>query len=248
MGLFSHSRPHDQPSGLALLQLADALILFDAPLLDSRFMEVISRHPDAETRAHLSALPPKVGEGSRHTRRAAMEWEAATGGGLIDDAFRDRATRVLLQGLLESAEAQIRLKVFMANHAPNRETREHLDRALAIHYELVSEFRSALDKLGPDPGEQGRESAYLGTEGAEGELRTRVERAIHQMRNAGHEPRALVLSHTGLRHLRDQGALPPGASELLGVPVEVDLAWDAPKFALLSDSCVPLEEVMREAR
>ena len=226
--------------------MVDALILFDSPILDQRFQEAIAMHPDAKHRAALAALPQRVAEGARLTRRAGVEWERVSGGPLLEAEFRERAERFLLEALLESAELQIQLKTFLADHAPTREVRDHVDAALVIHRELVHALRAAIGALGDQPEgvRPERDQAYLGGEAEHGDLRGQVEQAIRAMVGSGQKPRALVLSANAVRHLRDQGLFQDGAPAVLDVPVRVDLSWPGSCFALLSFDNVALDEIL----
>lgn len=237
----------DVPSP-SLAQVVDALILFDSPILDQRFQEAIAMHPDAKVRAALAALPERVAEGSRLTRRAGVEWERIRGGGaLMEDEFKRRAERFLLEALLESAEIQIQLKAFLASHAPTRDVRDLIDEAIAIHRELAQLLRDALARLG-EPRHQGvpptAHQSYVGHESERGDLRGQVEQAIRAMIGSGQKPKTLLLSANALRHLRDQGLFQDGRPTVLDVPVRVDFSWPGRTFALVSIDNAALDEIM----
>lgn len=238
----------------SLLQVVDALILFDGPLLDQRFQDAIAMHPDAKTRSVLAMLPSRVAHGSRITRRAAVEWERTVGGSILEDDFRRRAERFLLEGLLESAETQIRLKTFMSSHAPTAEVRKLVDDAISIHRELTHALREAIGKLADDeaPDEDSDGAATkpplaVGAEDPSGDLRGQIESAFHAMQARHQKPRLLVLSTNALRHLRDQGIFPTDVPSFHGVPVQVDFAWSGSAYALLSYDSESLEEIMTRA-
>jgi len=230
-----------------VLQIVDALIMFDDPVLDRRFQEAIAMHPDAKIRAALAALPARVAEGSRITRRAGVEWERATGGSALTDDFQRQAERFLLQALLDGAEAQIRLKTFMARHAPTQPVRALIDEAVAIHRELADALRDALAALEATPGPYAEKHAppYVGERGEAGDLRGQVEAAIRDMSARGKRPRVLVVSANAMRHLRDQGVLMDSPT-LLDVAVQVDFSWSGSTFALLSYESAPLDEILSQ--
>lgn len=236
-----------EPAAPSLLQIVDALILSDDPLLDQRFQEAIAMHPDAKVRAALSALPARVAEGSRITRRAGTEWERVTGHSVLDESFKAHAERFLLEALLDSAESQIRLKSFMAAHAPTKEIRDLIDQALGVHHELTESLRDALHKVGPAPPSGGRvrDAPPVGLEGVDANLRAQVENALRSLGSKGRRPRLVVLSPNALRHLRDQGAIGQGEDTILDTPVEVDLSWTGSAFAVLTYDTVPLTEMLR---
>lgn len=242
----------------SLLQVIDALILFDGPILDQRFQDAIAMHPDAKARAALEMLPSRVAQGSRITRRAGVAWERAVGGTVIEDDFRRRAERFLLEGLLESAETQIRLKTFMAWNAPTAEVRKLLDDAIAIHRELTHVLREAIGKL-PDeeaPPHHEDESALVarpasrkppvevGAEDPTGDLRTQIEAAFEHMQARRKKPRLLVLSANALRHLRDQGVFQDQNPSFHGVPVQIDFSWSGSTYALMSYDSEALDEIL----
>lgn len=236
-----------QPPSPSLPQIMDALILYDAPMLDQRFQEAIAMHPDGHARRLLEALPPRVAEGSRLTRRAGVEWDRVTRGGLIDDAFRTRAERFLLETFLYAGEEQIRLKSLMARHAPTREVRALIDDAILIHRELTDTLRKAIVALDDAPAQapRDRDAGFVGPADPEGDLRQEVEDAIRAMVAKGGKPRVLVLSSNALRHLRDQGLFADEETTVLDVPVQVDMTWPGLRFALLSFDAVALEEIVR---
>lgn len=237
------------PPAPSLVQVADALILFDDPILDQRFQEAVAMHPDAGVRAALAALPERVAEGSRITRRAAIEWERVAGGTVLEEEFRRGAERFLLEALLESAQLQIQLKTFMATRAPTQDVRSQIDAAIDIHRELAHALRDALQRLDETPKAPPGEPhhAGVGVENAQGDLRGQVERAIYAMARRRHGPRTLVVSTNALRHLRDQGLLKDGATSVLDVPVRVDFAWPGSCFALLSLDSASLDEIQEGA-
>lgn len=235
-----------------ILQIVDALILYDTPMLDQRFQEAVARHPDPQTRQVLSELPRVVARGSRLTRRAAIEWERVTRGGIVDEDFLRRSERFLLEAFLDSAESQIRLKTFMSRHAPTREVRDIIDDAILVHRDIATAIRGALDALGVSGGEDAvgppkEKAPYLGHEPDVGDLRSNIEAAILRMRADKKKPKMLVVSLTALRHLRDQGLFQDGQPTVMGVPVEVDMAWDAPKYSLRSFDSITLEEILKPA-
>lgn len=234
----------------SLLQVFDALILSDGPILDQRFQEAIAMHPDPAVRKALKALPTRVSEGSRITRRAGVEWERLTGSSALDDEFKRRAERFLLEALLDSAEAQIRLKAFMSRHAPNKETRDLIDSAIDIHRELTQALRHALDRIGDVPDEPTRREGvpYVGPDDASGDLRGQVEDAIRHMSAKGQKPRMLVASSNAVRHLRDQGLFRDQQTTVLGVPVQVEFSWPGVRFALLSYDSASLDEITRSEK
>lgn len=237
----------DVPSP-SLAQVVDALILFDTPILDQRFQEAIAMHPDPKVRVALAALPERVAEGSRLTRRAGVEWERVTGGGsILEDEFKRRAERFLMEALLESAEIQIQLKTFLAGHAPTRDVRQLVDDAIAIHRELAQVLRDAIARVG-EARHQGipptARQTYVGQESERGDLRGQVEQAIQAMIGSGQKPKVLLLSANALRHLRDQGFFQDGRPAVLDVPVRVDFSLPGSSFALVSIDNVALDEIM----
>lgn len=247
------SAEDDVQPNATISDVIDAVVLYDQPILDHRFAELVSRHPDVHSRERLLGIPFIVTRGARITRAAAFEWERVAPPVLVDDVVL-HAERLLLQAFLDSAEAQIRLKASVARHAPTREVRDLLESAIDLHRDVTRDLRHALRAL-QDPPAAGADAAGAGgtprcTQAEEdaGDLRGQVEGAIRRMRDGGKQPRLLTLSHVALRHLRDQGCFRDGETTLLGVPVTVDLAWDASEFALHSNEGVPLEEMVRATK
>lgn len=229
---------------VTLLELVDALILFDSLMLDHRFQQAIHHHPSKEIQARLAKLPEALAEGARVTRRAAILWESVTGEA-VDDEMVQKAEHFLLNAVLQAAEEQIRLKVFLARHAPTREVREILDHALEIHRVLTTTLRDALKELPvveePKPWSETRAVA---AEHPSGDLRGQLEAQIRGLREKEIAPKVVHLSPTAVRHLRDQGLFRDGASTILEVPVMVELAWTGSEYAISTFESMPLDEII----
>lgn len=232
--------------GVTLLELVDALILFDNLMLDHRFQQAVHDHPVESIRKRLADLPSTLAEGSRQTRRAGVKWEDVTGTQVDPDTARS-SDYFLLNAVLQAAEEQVRLKVFLARRAPTREVRDLLDDALAKHRVLSETLRDALKALGapvPERDASWAESAPVGVEDASGDLRGQIEREVRHLQHDGTTPKSVHLSPTAVRHLRDQGLFQNGDCTVEGVPVVVELAWTRSEFAISTFDSVPLEELV----
>lgn len=229
-----------------LMELIDALILFDNLLLDHRFQQAIRVHPSAEIRKRLEGLPEKLAEGARITRRGGVRWEQVAGPA-VDEELERKAELFLLNAVLQAAEEQIRLKVFLSRHAPTQEVRAILDEALEVHRHLVATLRDALRELPlPHVSHDWKRQPPVAVEALEGDLRGQVESAIRALREDGASPKSVHLSPTAVRHLRDQGLFHDGSSTIDEVPVVVELAWRGSEYAVSTFESVPLEEIISE--
>lgn len=80
----------------------------------------------------------------------------------------------------------------------------------------------------------------------DGDFRGQLDGAVHAAKSSGSGVRHIVLSPTGLRHLRDQGCFRDGSVDYAGYPVSVDMGWDAPAFVIETYERVTLDEIARE--
>jgi hypothetical protein len=234
--------PGERRSDATIEEFVDALMLFDEPMLNSRYHGLLLRMSDGEVRDRLAELPGLVLESTRLARRGALEW-TLTRQALQDD-FKKTAERFLLQAFLALAEEQLRHIAFMARSAPTREARQHFDEMSDVHRRIAATLRGVLG-ANPHPSERpprGLRGAQ--EEEAAGDIRGQIESTIRSFEAIGRRPRTVILSPVGLRHLRDQGLFQDGDSTVLGVSASVDFAWDAPAFAVLTFDLVPLEEIL----
>lgn len=175
----------------------------------------------------------------------AFEWMRIRTQGSLDDEFRQRVERILLESFLICAEEQLRLVAFIARSAPTRESRDHFEAMAQTQRLIAQELRSAISGARParSPGGiVGLRSVQ--EEAASGDLRGQLEAAIRASQASGVPLRTIILSHTGLRHLRDQGCFQAGETTISGIPVSIDLGWDEPAFVLQTFEVVPLDEIL----
>lgn len=223
----------------------DALLLLDEPMLNSRYHGLLFRMQDEQTREKLAKLPSLVLETIRLGRRGAVEWGRA-GAATMDEEFDRVAERFLLQSFLILAEEQLRLIAFMARSAPAQEARAYFDEMADVQRHVASTLRGVLGSTHQRlAARDGRGLRGVQEEENAGDLRGQVEGALRAFREAGLPPRVVILSPTGLRHLRDQGLRQDGESTILGVPASIDFGWGGPAFAVQSFDLVPVEEIMR---
>lgn len=232
---------------VTVAEIVEGLLLFDEPILSSRFHSVLSRDPDPERLDILRSLPGRVTESQALAREAARLWMEAAGG-LQEQRFLERGERFILESYLLLAESQLRLIDFMAGSAPTVKTRSPFDRMAHIHRAICEDLRTVLRDM------TSRESMTPGAlrsvqeEGASGNLRGQVEAAIRARRKAGTGIRRVVLSHVAQRHLRDQGCFRNGEATILGAPVAIDLSWESSAFVVEGYDVVPLEEILAHER
>lgn len=230
---------------LTVADVVDALLLFDEPILNSRYHGMIARHPEGRVRDDLLRVPALILKAGRAGRAGAEKWMRGTTP-VLDEAFLAWGQRTLLDSFLAMVESQQRLVAYMGRAAPTREAREDFDTMATLHREVAHTLREALALQAQAAAPH--DARPRGTRGAQeedpsGDLRSQVEDAIRTSTRAGHAVRTVMLSATGLRHLRDQGCFKDGETTLGGAPVVVDFSWDAPAFALLSFDAIPLEDI-----
>lgn len=231
---------------LTIADVVEALLLFDEPILNSRYHKMLARYPAGMTRDELLGVPALVLQAERAGRAGSEKWMRGSSH-VLDEAFLAWGERTLLDSFLAMVESQQRLVAYIARAAPTREARDDFDRMASLHREIAQTLREAL-ALHAQAALPPEAPMPRGTRGAQeedhfGDLRAQVEGAIRSSTKAGHAVRVVMLSPTGLRHLRDQGCFADGETSLDGVPVVVDFSWDASAFALLSFDAVPLEEI-----
>lgn len=228
-------------------EMVDALLLYDEPALNHRFHDILSRAPPSVVSA-LRRVPDLVAEAERSTRKGAVLWERASEGTLTAE-FLDRGERMLLEGFLALTEAQIRMLTFIAHEAPTPEVRAHFDQGLDLQRKVTGILRDTIPQIGADLDEEPKGALRsVQEETAGGSFRQQIENAILASREAKKFPRLILLSHVGLRHLRDEGSFSQGKVDVLGVPVVVDWGWEAPAFVLQTFSSTPLEALIERGK
>lgn len=231
-----------------IADIVDAMMLLDEPMLNSRYHGLLIRLGSDDARQRLSLLPRLVAKSLHLSRRGSYEWMRT---GLPAEAagLRARSERVLIESFLAMNEQQIRLITFLARSAPTAEVRAYFDEMADLHRQVSGTLRSVLKESGSSGSDEASEprssTPYRGVqeESELGDLRGQLEAAIRGARSSGRPVRTILLSHTALRHLRDQGCFADGDTFHMGVPVAVDLAWDVSAFSLLSFEIVPLDEI-----
>jgi hypothetical protein len=157
---------------------------------------------------------------------------------------------MILDSFLGLVESQLRLLAYVARVAPTQAIRADFDKTLRLHQGVAKTLREALTALANSrPRAVHPPGALRGAQEEEfsGDLRGQIESAMRAATEGGHAIRQIILSHTGLRHLRDQGLLGAQETTILDTPVVVDFSWDAPGFALQSFDAIPLEEIVSGA-
>lgn len=231
--------------------MVEALYVFTEPLLNSRFHGMLLRRNLSGRESDLAAIPGLVLDCSRVGRRGAEAWTARRTGVAKEAEFVAWAENTILDGFLSLTEQQLRVISHIARLAPTAEIRTHFDKMAATHRQITKTLRAALRAAPypaslPDPIPVGRRSVQ--EEEPTGDFRGQLETAVRNAQTTGRGVRRIILSHVGLRHLRDQGLFRDGGSQVQGVPVTIDLGWEAPAFALETYDQVLLEDILDEDR
>jgi hypothetical protein len=229
--------------------MVEALYVFTEPLLNSRFHGMLLRRNLSGRESDLGRIPGLVLDCSRMGRRGAEAWTARHTGIAKEAEFVAWAEHTILDGFLSLTEQQLRVISHVARLAPTAEIRTHFDKMAATHREIATTLRSALKTTSypstlPDPIPVGRRSVQ--EEDPVGDFRSQLESAVRNSQSTGRGVRRIILSHVGLRHLRDQGLFQNNDSQFDGLPVVIDLGWEAPAFVLETYDQVPLEEIFDE--
>lgn len=234
-------RPPDSP--VLIQELVDALLLFDEPMLNSRFHGLLLRDRAPWRQRLLEGLPALVVRSHQHARLAAQGWTGLR----FDARFVARVERALLEAFLSLAESQLRAISFMANSAPAAAPRRSFDEMATIHRRICHDLRAVLQGLASEADFASVRSGVRSVqeEDVGGYLRGQLEEALRErVRRGG--VRRIVLSHTAQRHLRDQGLFRGGETTVEGTPVAIDLSWEGPAFAIEGFDVLPLEEIYAE--
>ena len=224
-------------------EMVEALCLFDEPMLNSRYHGLLIRRGIEATSDDLVRLPSMVLESARLAREGAAAWESEATP-LKEGDFIKWAEFTVLESFLTLAESQLRIVAHISRSAPTARSRRPFDAMYATHRHIARVLRAAL-KSQPRPN--ARHAPYrrsVQEEGEEGDLLGQLEAALDATERGGSGVRGVVLSPTGLRHLRDQGCFHGGDATLRGHAVSVDLGWDAPAFVIETLDRVPLDEIM----
>lgn len=223
--------------------MVEALCLFDEPMLNSRYHALLGRRGEVATSAELTRLPALALECARLARDGAAEWDRNERALATSDDFRAWAERTVMDAFLQLSESQLRVAAHIARSAPDAKTRAPFDAMCARHREISAALRRALKGL---PGAEPPSLRYrrnVQEEEPTGDFRGQLDDAMRAARASSAGIRHVTLSPTGLRHLRDQGWFRNGP-DLDGVPVWVDLGWDAPAFAIETYDRVSLDEIL----
>lgn len=225
--------------------MVDALYIFTEPLLNSRYHGLLLRRQEDDQTRDLTKIPALVLNCYRLGREGSHAWANMKQGSVKEAEFIEWAETTLLDGFLMLAEEQLRTVAHVARQAPTAAIREPFDKMAATHREITSILRKALkNRPPPIPAEKGKAKRSVQEEEPTGDFRGQLEAAIRHAQEGGKGVRRVLLSHTGLRHLRDQGLFHDGNSRLWDIAVTVDLGWDAPAFVLETYDQVPLEEII----
>lgn len=232
-------RPPESRHSVLIQDIVEGLLLFDEPMLNSRFHELLVRDRAPWRQQLLEGLPSQVVRSHQHARLAAQEWTYVS----VDAAFIARAERVVLEAFLSLAESQLRLIAFLATSSPTAAPRRSFDEMAKIHRGICRDLRAVLQGLASEVEPSSVRSVQ--EEDALGDLRGQLEEALRErVRRGG--VRRVVLSHVAQRHLRDQGLFREGETTVDGTPVAIDLSWEGPAFAIEGFDVVPLEEIYAE--
>lgn len=230
-----------------LPEMIEALYVFTEPLLNSRYHGMLLRRNLSGKESDLARIPGLVLESSRVGKKGAELWTARRTGLEKEGEFVAWAEHTLLDGFLHLTEDQLRIISHIARQAPTAGIREPFDSMASMHREIAGILRATL-KAQPYPpslppaAAHGRRSVQ--EEEPEGDFRGQLESAVRNALVSGGRVRRILLSHVGLRHLRDQGLFRDGDATFHGIPVTIDLGWEAPAFVLETYDQVPLEEIL----
>lgn len=224
-------------------ELVEALCLFHEPWLNSRYHGVLLRRGYG-SREDLMRLPWVVLEAERLARQGAEAWQSEIRSGPSPE-FVSWVEYTVLESFLTLVESQLAVLNHVAREAPTQRARAAFDSMIDKHRDVARALRGALRRqadLREPPMAQAR---LVQEEPKEGDFRGHLEKAIQDAEKGPHGVRAIVLSATGFRHLRDQGCFKEGAASLAGHRVMIDFGWSAPAFAIETRDRVPLEEIMQ---
>lgn len=226
----------------------NALCVFDDPIINSRFHEMLERNDGSDVHGLLESVPDRVSAAIERGREGARVW-METRAVFPDGGFVAWSERAVLDSFLTLAENQISMISHISRQAPSKEVRQYFDDMVEGHRNVAQDLRSALKKLdenGPReivlPRPPGKRSVQ--EEEPSGDLRGQLEKAVSRAAKGGAGVRRILLSHGALRHLRDQGCFAQGEFTFAGHPVIIDLGWDEPAFAIQTYELVPLEEIV----
>lgn len=227
-----------------IAEMVEALYVYSEPLMNSRYHGMLLRRRIRGEGADLSRIPGLLLETARLSSEGAHAWAATKQGAAKEGDFVDWAEHAILDAFLTLVEQQLVVISHIARQAPTAAVRAPFDKMAATHREIATTLREALKAQHHPtlPRAGGRRSVQ--EEEPEGDFRGQLEAAVRHAQENGEGVRRLILSHTGLRHLRDQGLFRGGEARFHGLPVAIDLGWDAPAFAIETYDRVPLEEIV----
>lgn len=229
-------------------EIVDALLIFTEPIMNSRYHAMLFRRNISGRESDLGKIPSLVLESARDGREGALRWALVGEAAEKDEELFGWAEHTILDSFLSLAEAQLPILAHLARRSPSAEVRAYFDKMAATHREMAHTLREALKAEPYPPQLNGAPDARRSVQEEEptGDFRGQLEKAVRTAHTRG-GVRRILLSHIGFRHLRDQGLFRDRESRFQGVPVVIDMGWDAPVFVLETYDQVPLEEIMDHA-
>lgn len=228
-------------------RLVRALLLYKS-MYTGPWFESLGVEEDPRTRSLYQSITRETWEQARATMDLLHRWDAMAPQEATESLTEQVLTR-LLEDMLTLKKSSTEVFLSAGIGAPSEEMRREFLRLADMDRRHAEALRQALGvrlpKDTPEPETRRFAGVHTGPFAA-GTLSDTVQRSLDQARAAGQEPRRLVMSDTVLRHLRDEGSVPPGQGDVFGLPVDIDLGWQQEAFAIISRSRISLAEIVTE--
>lgn len=231
------------------------LLVFKSVFMGRYFRQLGESYPDPEIREAISTLADETTQEALGTVEALQEWDRYPQGAEVAAAGTHGIRARLFQDLIVLKEGSNQVVLAAAMRAPTEELRRRLvdladiDREHADRLRRLLGLRAVPERLPLlDRGSQGPAVGAHGARIPDASLVRTIEVALQELEGRGVTASRLVLSATGLRHLRDEGGLDTEGGTAFGLAVDVDLGWEGECFAFVTRDRVSLAEFITTMR
>lgn len=230
-------------------RLVNALLLYKSMFVGPWFA-ALAREEDPETSAAYLRISKDTARQARQATELIRQWGNHPQHETVEDVTKQVLTR-LLQDMLELKKNSTEVFLAAGIRSPTEELRRQFLDLARMDREHADTLRELLGIRIPEKDRRAHaDPPAIGPQVGPfeaGTLSGRLQKALEDAREHGHDPSRLILSSECLRHLRDEGVVMPHRGEIFGVPVDIDFSWTGEAFAVTSKERLSLAEIVTEA-
>lgn len=223
------------------------LLLHKSIFVGESFVALATKENDEEDRKFRRVFDETVEQGLDASLRLE-EWDNLPHDREKVEAVAKDVRKNLLDALIVLKELSTEAFLAAAMAAPTRALREDIVRLADIDRQHADDLRAIVgtstvsEKLRAEEARDEGDSygAHAGRY-TEGTLGRSIEKTLQKLAVANVRPVRLVISSTGLRHLRDEGLVHD--NHAFGIAIDVELGWGGEAFAVMTRERVSLAEI-----